>query len=375
MPSCDIVVSTPIARTARVAQVEGIFDLSPLERSEERWRVNLPIEDFDWNVGLIVGPSGSGKTTVARNIFGSAVFTGFDWPEDKSILDGFPGNMSIHEIVELLSSVGLSSPPVWLKPFHVLSTGQQMRVNVARLLAERRDIAVMDEFTSTVDRVVAQIGSSAIAKAVRRRKQKFVAVTCHYDVVEWLQPDWIFQPHSGEFLNRFPGKRPDIQLTVRRVHRSAWNLFSKYHYLSQRFHNAARCFVAFLQPEDVPVALQAMMQNPHPKAVNVVRGHRAVCLPDYQGVGIGSALNTFVASAYKGLGFRVLSTTASPSLVASRSRDPRWKCIKKPSLSTPRKTRHAKIVGWVPALNRLTSTWEYVGPALPYDEAWRLVYG
>jgi len=44
------------------------------------------------------------------------------WPNDQSILDGFPPGMPIKEIVELLSSVGFSSPPAWLRPFRVLST-------------------------------------------------------------------------------------------------------------------------------------------------------------------------------------------------------------------------------------------------------------
>lgn len=31
---------------------------------------DLPIDDGDWKIGLIVGPSGSGKTSIGRRIFG-----------------------------------------------------------------------------------------------------------------------------------------------------------------------------------------------------------------------------------------------------------------------------------------------------------------
>lgn len=366
-----IVRDSPVIQTARVMQVSGIFDVPPCERSTERWEVALPL-DFDWNIGLIVGPSGCGKTTIAHELFGASVYTGFEWPEYKSLLDGFPADMGIKDITEILSSVGFSSPPLWLRPFHVLSTGQQMRVNVARLLSENKDLAVMDEFTSVVDRTVAQIGSAAIAKTVRRRGQKFIAVTCHYDVEEWLQPDWVYQPHTNEFLRRCLQRRPDIELEVSRVHHSCWNLFKPYHYLNQTFNKSARCFVAFLKGE--PVALQAVLPSPHPISKNLYRGHRAVCLPDYQGVGIGNALITHVASAYRGIGSRILSTTASPALIASRSHDNRWKCIRKPNLALPRGITSSRK-SWTPAVNRLTSTWEYIGPAMDEQEARQLIYG
>ena len=83
---------------------------------------------------------------------------------------------SFKDIVELLSSIGFSSPPAWLRPFPVLSTGQQFRALLARLLAEAAgELVVCDEFTSVVDRTVAQVGSAALARTVRQRGQQFIA--------------------------------------------------------------------------------------------------------------------------------------------------------------------------------------------------------
>src|SRR5690606_16358303 len=113
---------------------------------------------------------------------------------------------------------GFSSPPAWLRPFHVLSNGEQFRVTMARALAESVGLVVVDEFTSVVDRTVAQIGSAAIAKAVRRRGGRFIAVACHYDIADWLEPDWIYEPHTARFA-RDRLRRPDIEIAVRRVHR------------------------------------------------------------------------------------------------------------------------------------------------------------
>ena len=159
MSCINILRQSDIVRTSRVMQMEGMFDVPPSQRTEEQWTVDLALPDA-WNVGLIVGPSGSGKTTVARELFGDSIASAWEWPRGKSLLDGFPSNMGIKDIVELLSSVGFSSPPSWVRSFHVLSNGEQFRVNMARTLAEMRELAVVDEFTSVVDRTVAQIGSS-----------------------------------------------------------------------------------------------------------------------------------------------------------------------------------------------------------------------
>jgi hypothetical protein len=49
----------------------------------------------------------------------------------------------------------------------------------------------VDEFTSVVDRQIAKFGALAFSKAWRRLKTpKVVLLTPHYDVIEWLEPDW-----------------------------------------------------------------------------------------------------------------------------------------------------------------------------------------
>ena len=89
---------------------------------------------------------------------------------------------------------------------------------MARALCDPAPLVVIDEFTSVVDRTVAQIGSAAVAKAVRRTSGKqVVAVTCHYDVEEWLCPDWVVEMPNGNFARRSL-RRPPIELEVARVH-------------------------------------------------------------------------------------------------------------------------------------------------------------
>lgn len=359
MPRVDIVRESRIKRSVRVKQLEGLFDIAPSRKSGERWSVDFDLPE-DWNIGLIVGPSGSGKSTVARCLFRDSLVERWAWPKDQSVLDGFSESLGVKEIVAMLSSVGFSSPPSWLRPYDVLSNGERFRVDMARTLAECPDMAVVDEFTSVVDRRVAKIGSCAIAKTVRKRNQKFVAVSCHYDIAEWLQPDWVYEPHVNRFA-RDCLQRPKIKLQIERVHHSAWRIFSKHHYLSSALNPGAICFGAFFEGD--LCAFSAWLHFLHAKRRNVKREHRTVTLPEYQGVGIGNALSDCVASYWKARGFGAISTTSHPAMIAARMKSPNWKCTRAPSFSGGKGPGMDKL-SRSRATRRLTAGFEYIGPPM-----------
>ena len=126
MPRVDLTLESNVVRTGRVVQLEGMFDVPAAEKTRVEYHFDAPHDERPWNVGLIVGPSGAGKSSVARHLFGDCIVSGYDWPPNKTIVDGF-GDRPIRETTAALSSVGFSSPPNWLRPFHVLSNGEQFR--------------------------------------------------------------------------------------------------------------------------------------------------------------------------------------------------------------------------------------------------------
>lgn len=359
-----IVRKSSIKRTPRVQQLEGMFDVPPAKERAQSWNVKLPL-DKPWNVGLIVGPSGSGKTTIARELFGDSFVTDWTWPKDRSLIDGFPAELSISEIVSILSSIGFSSPPSWLKPFHVLSNGEQFRVNLARTLAEKPELAVIDEFSSVVDRTVAQIGSHAVAKAVRASQRKLIAVTCHYDVEEWLQPDWRYDVARDQFDWRCLRRRPEIQLRIRRVAGpDYWPQFRQHHYLSSNLHPGAVCFMAEIDGR--PAAFTAVLSQPSRRG-GFWREHRTVCMPDFQGCGIGNAMSEFVASLYASTGKRYQSTTSHPAMIRHRSRSPLWRMVRSPSFANfSASAKMAALLNTVSA-TCMTTAFRYVGPSRPEE--------
>jgi ABC-type lipoprotein export system ATPase subunit len=342
-----------------VQQVEGMFDVVPGAKSETIINADLPIDEKDWEIGLIVGASGSGKTTVANEIFKDHIYNEFNWSANGSILDDLPKSISIKEIISTLSSVGFSSPPSWLRPYGALSTGEKFRVSVARALLESKDICVIDEFTSVVDRVVAKIGSCAVAKTIRRNKKKFVAVSCHSDIIEWLQPDWIYRPATNEFQWRFLQQRPAIDLRIRKVHRSAWELFKRHHYLTAKISNAAQCFLATW--EGVPVAFFSYIHFVNNRLNKTKSGHRVVVLPDYQGVSIGNRLMEHVASCLRAIGFDYIGRSASPAIINYWARSTKWTMIRKPEVASNKggRGRYNRNPG------RMVATSRFVGPPWP----------
>ena len=187
MPTFDIVKKCEIDKTFRVSRIMGDFDVQT-DHAAEHFKGEIVFPD-NWQIGVIVGPSGTGKTTIAKELFSDELFEERPYTA-KSVIDDMPKGVSTEDIEKMFYAVGFGSVPDWLKPYNVLSNGEKMRVDLARALLEG-DFVAFDEFTSVVDRQVAQTACIAINKAIKRSEKKFIAISCHYDILEWLQPDWV----------------------------------------------------------------------------------------------------------------------------------------------------------------------------------------
>jgi ABC-type lipoprotein export system ATPase subunit len=198
MPTFELIRRGQIPETFRAKSVASKFDIQS-DDIVEKFSGNIDFDGKDWSVGLIVGPSGSGKTTISKELFKDQYIRQFSYMAG-CILDDMPKEKNVDEITRTFHSVGFGSAKSWLKPYSVLSTGEQMRADLARAILEEREIIVFDEYTSVVNREIAKIGSYAVQKAIRKLGKKFIAVTCHYDVADWLEPDWVFNTETMSFF-------------------------------------------------------------------------------------------------------------------------------------------------------------------------------
>lgn len=211
MPDFNIIRKNNVNKTFRVAQVMSDFDVK-LEHSNEQFIGNIDLPE-NWNIGLICGGSGTGKTTIVNELFKDNIITSFNWTDD-SVLDNMPKDISTKDIEKMFYAVGFGSVPSWLKPYKVLSNGEKMRVDLARALLEKNFI-VFDEFTSVVDRQVAKTACIAINKAIKNTNKKFIAVSCHKDIIEWLQPDWLFDTDEMKQVFQLAhDQKKDLKLEV-----------------------------------------------------------------------------------------------------------------------------------------------------------------
>lgn len=266
------------------------------------------------------------KSTLGQKLFGQGAFhEGGAWPKDKPIIDVIAPDAPMGQATAALSAVGLGSVPSWLRPFQVLSTGEKFRAELARIVCEAPDKVVIDEFTSVVDRQIARIGASAFAKAWRKTGGQAVLLSCHYDIVEWLCPDWVLDMATGKFTSGRGLQRPCIDLDIFQTNWRFWPLFEPHHYLKLPHMIAATNYVGFVG--DTPVAHLAVSTRP---GLVEARACRLVVMPEWQGAGVGLKFLNAVCDMWRWGENRyhkpmpTLFHTSHPALAKVLRRHPLW---------------------------------------------------
>jgi len=135
-------------------------------------------------------------------------------------------------------------------------------------------------------------------------------------------------------------------------------MFAKHHYLAHSHNNAAKVFIALVNDEIAGFC--SVLYFPHPIVKNMYKEHRAVLLPDYQGIGLGLRLSDFVADYYIANGYRYTSVTSSPAMIGARKKNKNWHCVRIGRLSAGQgKIQNKKDLNTTSA-QRITTSWEYI---------------
>ncbi len=306
---------------------EYVFNEFDIQNREET-SIKIPMnfnecKNFDWNIGVIYGGSGTGKTTLLKE-FGNlkneifddkrALISNFDWLEPK-------------EATFLLTSMGLGSVPTWLRPFNTLSNGEQYRAELAYKVgkATNKDIILIDEFTSVVDRDVAKSMSNALQKYIKRENKRIVLASCHFDIIEWLRPDWVYSPLKGRVERNALARqsRPKIKLSIFRCRYEAWKLFKQHHYLTEDLQKSAETFM--IEFNGQYIGFFGILPFPGVGDAKTRRLSRMVILPDFQGLGIGTQVFNYLCALYMKEGHQMYVRTVSPGLGKFLEKNENWK--------------------------------------------------
>lgn len=307
---------------ARVTLDETLIDLAQAcdysFSGVSEFQVPSMIPPQNYSLGLIVGGSGTGKSSLLKHFGGVSNHT---WDSSKAVASQVEP--------QALMRLGLSSIPSLCRPYHILSEGEKHRADIARALT--LGVSVIDEFTSTVHRDLARTICIGLRRWVDKNKgQRLVLATCHEDVAEWLEPDWVFNTNTGLLVEGRSERRP-LKLEIYPCSVKAWSTFSNHHYLTGKINAGARCWLGVI--DNKPVAFGSALALPHPTIKKAWREHRTVVLPDYQGMGLGSKLSNYIASLFLNEGCRYFSKTAHPAFGEYREASPLWVATSKNKMS------------------------------------------
>lgn len=304
-------------------------------------------------IGLIVGPSGSGKTTILNSL---GDIDSPNWKKGVSVCDHFK---STDDARDRLGASGLNSIPAWMRDYYALSNGEKFRADIAISIS---DGALVDEFTSVVDRSVAKSCSYALQRYLRASNISMTFSSCHYDVIDWLMPDWVYDLKTGILSSRGSDRRQEIQIELLPCTLGAWGLFSKHHYLSGDINHSSRCWIATWEGE--AVGFVSVIAFPSGTIKRAFRGHRTVVLPDYQGLGIGVRISDAAGEIIRREGGRYFSKTSSSRMGRYRNQSKTWRATSKnekarPDYKSSKKTKESKYKHL--HIDRVCYSHEYMG--------------
>ena len=160
---------------------------------------------------MLFRSSGSGKTTILNTVFDQVPLK---IDNELTVIENFS---SPERGEELLLACGLRTIPAWFRSPKTLSNGEYHRFEIAVGLDQGN--RVIDEFTSVVDRDTAKSLALSVRKYFDKNPGVLYIASCHRDIIDWLDPEWVYDTDLQVLDNRRSlfrlGTRPELTLTIK----------------------------------------------------------------------------------------------------------------------------------------------------------------
>jgi energy-coupling factor transporter ATP-binding protein EcfA2 len=329
----EVTLKCDVFKNFRCQMAADSLDIDSEKKSIHHLKIeniNIPKE---WNIAVIYGSSGSGKTTLAKKLFGEDVFKS-PLIENEPIINQFPDNYKYEDCANLLNGIGLTSVPCWIRPVYTLSNGQKARAEAALLMTLENKIICIDEWTSVVDRTVAKAMSFCVQKFARKLNKKIILLSCHKDIIEWVNPDWLIECNKQEFNlpkgeDFFFEKRDVLRFDIREVDTKTWRYFSKYHYLSERLPGGKiHCYGLFLNEDQIGFQCFANYTPIKKGTIPIFHSNRTVIHPDYAGLGLGiKFINETSRICQQKYGYKIMAKFSSTPVFKAMIKQKCWKFL------------------------------------------------
>lgn len=329
----EVILQSEIFNNFRCKMACDSLDIDINKKSVHHLKVDNINIPADWTIGVIYGASGSGKTTLAKQLFGEDCFKTI-MDDDAPVINQLPKELSYEDCSSILNGIGLTSVVCWVRPVKTLSNGQRARAEAALLMTQNDELTIIDEWTSVVDRTVAKAMSHCVQKFARRQKKRIILLSCHYDIIEWVKPDWLidcnkqqfFLPQSEDF---FFQRREQLEFSIREVGRETWRYFSKYHYLSERLPGG-KIYTFGLFHGDNQIGFQCFANyTPIRKGeVPIFHSNRTVIHPDYAGLGMGIQVINLTSEYMKNeYAYKIMAKFSSVPVFKAMIKQKCWKFL------------------------------------------------
>ena len=230
-------VQTPATTTPEAINALLPFALTPQSKEharEHKLSTALLHKIQSAQLTLITGPSGSGKSTLLHTLQQKLQST--ISPSNLPLINqslpivnlfGFPLNQTL----SLLSSVGLAEPKLWAFPQRALSTGEQARLQIARLIAIAKpsDYILLDELCSNLDRLTTAALCTTLKKLITRTNFNIIAAAAHEDLPSFLNTNLLINASDHSIL---PSQFTQTPITIEQATPADYQSLAHLHYIA-----------------------------------------------------------------------------------------------------------------------------------------------